>query len=263
MKVTILQTDIVWGSPADNIRRAEALMQCTEGTDLYVLPEMWSTGFCVEPESIAEDEADSASLEWMRNTARLRGCAVSGSLAVRVSDGSYRNRHYFITPKEEYHYDKRHLFSYGNENEFFTAGSDAVVAKWKGWRLLLLTCYDLRFPVFSRYGIAGEYDGVIYVANWPEKRREAWDVLLRARAIENQCCVIAANRTGIDITSRYNGGSAVIDAMGRAIMVANEKECACTASISIDDVKNRRQRFPVLADRDFLCPAADRGVVLT
>jgi predicted amidohydrolase len=250
MKVTILQTDIVWASPEYNIRRAEALMQGTVGTDLYVLPEMWSTGFCVEPQGIAEEERSSIALEWMRNKAKTMGCSICGSLAVRAADGSYRNRHYFITPAEEYYYDKHHLFSYGHENEHFTAGSDAVVAKWNGWRLLLLTCYDLRFPVFSRYGIAGQYDAVIYVANWPEKRRSAWDVLLSARAIENQCYVIAANRTGQDPLCRYNGGSVVIDPLGRPITIADEKECALTASISIDEVINRRKRFPVLADRD-------------
>lgn len=249
--MTILQTDIVWASPEDNIRRAEALMRDTEGTDLYVLPEMWSTGFCVEPEGVAEEETESVALEWMRHTAGSRGCAICGSIAVRVGDGTYRNRHYFITPEEEFFYDKHHLFSHGHEDMHFTAGSDAVVVKWNGWRLLLLTCYDLRFPVFSRYGMAGVYDAIIYVANWPEKRRSAWDVLLRARAIENQCYVIAANRTGQDPTCSYDGGSSVTDPLGRTITIADEKECAMSATVSIDEVKNRRKRFPVLGDRDF------------
>ncbi|MBQ9356371.1 MAG: nitrilase family protein [Prevotella sp.] len=250
MKVTILQTDIVWASPEENIKRAEAMIGRSEDTDLYVLPEMWATGFCVEPEGIAEDEDSSLALEWMRQTACSRRCALSGSLAVRVGDGTYRNRHYFVTPEDEYHYDKHHLFSYGQEDKHFTAGSDAVVVQWQGWQLLLLTCYDLRFPVFSRYGRAGLYDAIVYVANWPEKRRDAWDVLLRARAIENQCYVIAANRTGIDPACSYNGGSAMIDPLGRIIASANEEESVLTALLSLDELGRRRQRFPVLADRD-------------
>ena len=250
MKVTILQTDIVWASPEENIKRAEAMIGRSEDTDLYVLPEMWATGFCVEPEGIAEDEDSSLALEWMRQTACSRRCALSGSLAVRVGDGTYRNRHYFVTPEDEYHYDTHHLFSYGQEDKHFTAGSDAVVVQWQGWQLLLLTCYDLRFPVFSRYGRAGLYDAIVYVANWPEKRRDAWDVLLRARAIENQCYVIAANRTGIDPACSYNGGSAMIDPLGRIIASANEEESVLTALLSLDELGRRRQRFPVLADRD-------------
>ena len=195
MRISILQTDIVWASPRANITRVEALMAQAGAADLYVLPEMWATGFATEPEGIAEEEPQSLTLAWMRKTARERNCAVSGSLAVRTADGAYRNRHYFVTPDACSFYDKRHLFTYGHEDLHFKAGQEAVIVEWKGWRLLLQTCYDLRFPCFSRYGRgcasspqAGAqliYDAIVYVANWPEKRQLAWDTLVRARAMEN------------------------------------------------------------------------------
>lgn len=289
MKITLLQTDIVWNDPQANIMRAERLMQQSEPADLYVLPEMWATGFAVEPEGIAEDEQTSLALAWMRQTARQKGCAISGSLAISPSSLpcsppksggvrrglGFRNRHYFVTPDTVTFYDKRHLFTYGHEDEHFTAGQEAVVVEWQGWSILLQTCYDLRFPCFSRYGRNIPltthhspliYDAIIYVANWPEKRQLAWDTLVRARAIENQCYVVAVNRTGETTPSPsengevgspseksgevYAGGSVIIDPIGRVVAECPAGEHSATAEIFIEKLRDMRSRFRVLDDRD-------------
>ena len=265
MKITILQTDIAWANPQENIKRVERLMAETvsdsTGDTLFVLPEMWATGFCVEPEGIAEGEEESIALAWMKETARRKGCVLSGSLAVRTSDGMYRNRHYFVTPDKTVHYDKHHLFRHGGEDAFFTAGTEAVVAEWNGMRILLQTCYDLRFPVFSRYGRNFQspltslpspliYDAIIYVANWPMKRQLAWDTLIRARAIENQCCVVAVNRVGSDSACEYGGGSAIIDPLGRTLAACPDGISWTSAEVNGCDIEKARNRFRVLEDRD-------------
>ena len=227
MNIVLLQTDIAWASPAVNIQRASRLMAQAPGADLYVLPEMWATGFATEPTGIAEPESDSASLK-------------------------YRNRHYFVTPEGVEHYDKHHLFTHGHEDRFFTAGQRHVAVEWRGFRLLLLTCYDLRFPVWSRWGWAGEYDAIVVVANWPSKRQLAWDTLLRARAIENQSYVIAVNRVGNDAMGiDYEGHSCVIDPIGRTMVSCTKK--AEQAVETVLDKKNflkMREHFRVLDDRD-------------
>lgn len=250
MKVAILQTDVTWAQPEENIRHAEALM--SEDADLYVLPEMWATGFCVRPEGIAENEESSVALQWMKDTSKARHCAISGSLAVRVADGSYRNRHYFVTPDSVIFYDKHHLFSYGKEQRYFTPGKEAIIANWKNMRLLLLTCYDLRFPVFSRYGIAGEYDAIVCVANWPASRQLAWQTLTKARAIENQCFMVAANRVGSDTSCQYNGESAIIDPLSRTLNEGGNQVAVITATINQEWLHEKRQQFRVLDDRDVM-----------
>ena len=250
MKVTIFQTDIAWASPDENVRKAQRMLDENVGSDLYVLPEMWATGFATQPQGIAENE-DSIALKWMKQSAVKHSCAISGSLLIRTEDGKYRNRHYFVTPDDTFYYDKHHLFTYGHEDEFITSGDYPVVAVWKGVRFLLLTCYDLRFPVWSRYGRAGEYDAIITVANWPESRQQAWRVLTRARAIENQCYLIGANRVGDDIYCHYIGESLVADSKGDTLAIAeNEEETAVTVSLDFQQLASIRQRFKVLDDRD-------------
>ena len=237
--------DLAWNNPAANIRTAETLATRTK-SHLYVLPEMWATGFVTEPEGVAGDERQSEALAWMKTFARQHQCALSGSLAVRIADGSYRNRHYFVTPVSCTFYDKHHLFTHGGEHLRYTAGSEAVVAEWQGVRFMLQTCYDLRFPVFARYGRAGNcYDVLVYVASWPASRRLAWDTLIRARAIENQCYVLAVNRVGSDNTTTYDGGSAIVDPLGRLL-----GEGCCTVDVAIENLPQVRSRFKVLNDRD-------------
>ena len=253
MKVVMLQTNISWANPDENIRQAQQLMDEAPDGDLYVLPEMWSTGFATEPEGIAAEEADNAALKWMLQTAKERQCAISGSLAVKAEDESFRNRHYFIDGRagKTYFYDKHHLFSYGGEHLAYTPGQAHTIVNYMGWRLLLLTCYDLRFPCWSRYADGLEYDAVICVANWPSSRQSAWQLLNRARAIENQCYMIGVNRVGDDQRCHYIGASAVIDVTGRTVA-----QCrlgvpqALTCDIQLEELQRRRTKFRVLDDRD-------------
>lgn len=186
----------------------------------------------------------------MRRTAAIRQCAICGSLAALAADGTLRNRFYFVKPDGEFdYYDKRHLFTYGGENKHYAPGERRVVVGYKGIRFLLLTCYDLRFPVWARN--RGDYDAIIITANWPESRQYVWDALTKARAIENQCYVIAANRTGCDPNCRYTGGSVIIDAKGHTVTQAKGQAAqTITADIDIEALHTFRCKFPVLDDRD-------------
>jgi len=250
MTVTILQTDVSWASPRANVDNAERLLSQHPGSDLYVLPEMWATGFATTPHDIAEGTC-SIALEWMQQSARRHRCALSGSLLIHTDDGLYRNRHYFVTPDATFLYDKHHLFTYGHEDEYITAGSEHVVAEWQGRRFLLLTCYDLRFPVWARYGLAGLYDAIVVVANWPEKRQQAWRILTRARAVENQCYLIGCNRVGDDEFCHYRGESLVCDSKGDTLGEATpDVQQGLTVSIDFGLQDYARQRFRVLDDRD-------------
>ena len=228
-------------------------MDSQEGSDLYVLPEMWSTGFATEPDGIACLDTDNPALSWMMQTARERACAISGSLAVLLADGTYRNRHYFADGRSGIlsYYDKHHLFTYGHENCYYTPGQQHTIVSYAGLRLLLLTCYDLRFPCWSRYADGREYDAIVCVANWPQSRQSAWQLLTRARAIENQSYLIGVNRVGNDRYSHYAGASVVIDPIGRTIVQCRfHQEQALTATIDLTELQRRRQKFQVLEDRD-------------
>ena len=187
----------------------------------------------------------------MHQTAKSRSCAVCGSLLIQTADGTYRNRHYFVTPDNVLFYDKHHLFTYGHEDRYITPGNDHVIATWQGRRFLLLTCYDLRFPLWSRYGRAGEYDAIIVVANWPESRQQAWRILTRARAIENQCYLLASNRVGDDESCHYCGESLICDSKGDTLAEgAFNQEMAVTATLDFEKLTTIRNRFKVLEDRD-------------
>lgn len=253
MKVTLLQTDIHWAEPELNMQEAARLMDANPGADLYVLPEMWSTGFATEPEGVAHDEADNTALRWMQQQARKRHCAVCGSVALRLSDGRYCNRHYFADGRADRlcHYDKHHLFTYGHEDRYYTAGQQHTIVDYEGMRLLLLTCYDLRFPCWSRYATGREYDAIIVVANWPQSRQSAWQILTRARAIENQCYLVGVNRVGDDHYSHYVGASVVVDPIGRSLgHCQRDRQQALTVSLDRTELQRRRQKFRVLDDRD-------------
>lgn len=167
-----------------------------------------------------------------------------------AADGTLRNRFYFVKPDGEFdYYDKRHMFTYGGENKHYAPGKRRVVVEYKGIRFLLLTCYDLRFPVWARN--RGDYDAIIITANWPESRQHVWDALTKARAIENQCYVIAANRTGCDPNCHYTGGSVIIDAKGHTVTQAKGQAAqTITADIDIEALHTFRCKFPVLDDRD-------------
>ena len=248
MRVVILQQDIAWTDPAENVRQAEAAIDRRPGADLYVLPEMFATGFATHPEGVAE-KADSETLRWMVRKAAACRAAVAGSLAVE-DGGRYYNRLYFVHPDGRVEtYDKRHLFTYSGEDRHYTRGTRRVVVTFRGVRILLQVCYDLRFPVWSRN--RGDYDVALYVASWPVGRIEAWNALLRARAIENQCYVVGVNRVGRDPVAEYSGASVVIDPYGRTVATCEDHHVsAAEAVLDLERLAAFRQKFPVLEDRD-------------
>lgn len=249
MRVNILQTDITWNDIDSNILKAEKLINDSLEGDLYILPEMWSTGFATEPQGIADEH--NKSLEWMLTTSNRLNAVIAGSVSIVTEGEKYFNRFYFAYPNGKYaYYDKRHLFSYGGENNNYIAGKKRVIVTWKGIRFLLLTCYDLRFPVWSRN--KNDYDGIILVSNWPSSRKKVFDALLTARAIENQCFVIGVNRVGQDLQCTYHGGSKIIDAKGNIIAGGNniETECVISGDINTDSLNEFRNKFKVLADAD-------------
>ena len=259
MKITLLQQDIAWADPVENQRRSEAAILAAPLSDLYVLPEMWSTGFN------AIDE-DTISLLWMKDMAARMNAAVAGSISVKAEDGTKRNRFYFVMPPTEKcpegkieYYDKRHLFSYGNEQLHYSAGEELKVVEWRGVKFLLQVCYDLRFPVFSRNRIdrhseAGSnylYDCALYVASWPASRIKPWHILMQARAVENQCYVAGVNRVGEDPVCRYCGGTEMIDAYGKVVASCpDDKVTSTTFELQIDALNAFRKKFPVLEDAD-------------
>ena len=279
-KVAIIQTDIRWADPIANQQAVESALlafnaansncqlstvNCQLSPDLYVLPEMWNTGFMASQEPFFTLHS---SLFTLKELALRFDAAIAGSMAVREGDRLY-NRLYFVTPEETFFYDKRHLFSYAGEDKTFTAGGEnPVVVEWRGVRYLLQVCYDLRFPCFSRNrlmaknnlpSLTGEglgerpplYDAILYVANWPESRRRVWDILLQARALENQCFVIGVNRVGDDPNCHYNGGSVIIDAKGKTLAsVADDTAGLAIADLDMQSLRTFREKFPVLRDAD-------------
>lgn len=185
----------------------------------------------------------------MKRKAAERNCAIAGSVAV-CENGNYYNRFYFVHPDGAVqHYDKKHLFTFGGEHKRFTAGTERVVVNFRGVRILLEVCYDLRFPVWARN--LGDYDMILYVASWPTPRVDAWSALLRARAIENQCYVAGVNRMGVDPACEYSGGSAIIDPYGKTIAECPwSRESAVSADIDMEALQTFRKKFPVLDDAD-------------
>lgn len=248
MKISLLQTDIQWKDPAANRRRAEELIRIAPQADLIVLPEMFTTGFCTDPAGTAEP-ADTQTLAWMRAMASDKGAALAGSVATEEG-GRYYNRFYFVKPDGDYTvYNKRHLFSFAGEDERYTAGRQRVIVEHGGFRILLQVCYDLRFPVFSRN--RGDYDMILYVANWPAVRISAWNALLRARAIENQCYVAGVNRAGDDPALHYNGFTALIDFLGETVAAATpDREEAVCGEADLNALEAFRAKFPALRDSD-------------
>ena len=255
MKLTLIQADQVWKDPAANRSRVERLVMSQDETDLIVLPEMFATGFVTEPEGVAESD-DSESLGLMKKLAAARNCAVAGSLAIReTATGAYRNRFYFVKPDGSVqYYDKHHLFTHSGEHLRYSPGKERVIVEYKGVRILLQVCYDLRFPVFARNKAVGEgadYDLILYVASWPVQRIEAWDTLLRARAIENQCYVAGVNRVGEDPGNKYCGHSTFIDPYGKTLSICKENEVdSVTCEIDPTLLVSFRKAFPVLQDAD-------------
>lgn len=248
MKITLVQSRPEWMAPERNRSALTAVLRSAGPADLFILPEMFATGFCVEPCGVAEPEG-GPTLQWMARVAAERNAALVGSVAVECG-GRFYNRLYLVEPDGEVHaYDKRHLFGYGGEQRYFTAGGRRVVVPFRGVRILLQVCYDLRFPVWARN--RGDYDLAVYVACWPASRREAWKILLQARAVENQCYVAGVNRVGDDPRCTYAGDSRVIDPYGKVLAACAEGGADCV-SVTIDReaLERFRKKFPVLDDAD-------------
>lgn len=249
MKITLLQRDICWADPQANCERLEQCLHNLPESDLYVFPEMFSTGFCTDPDGIAEDLSQPGSLDWMKKIAGVRNCALAGSLAVK-ENGNFYNRFYFVCPDgSTFYYDKKHLFTYGGEHKAFTAGQQRVIVTYKKVRILLQVCYDLRFPVWTRN--RKDYDLILYVASWPTSRIDAWTSLLCARAIENQCYVAGVNRVGTDPTCSYCGGTVMFNPYGQISRACKrDAEDEVTVEIDLEDLVRFREKFPVLEDAD-------------
>lgn len=246
LRIALCQFAMGWEDIGRNLDKAGRMIADVDA-GLVVLPEMFATGFVLDPARVAEP-MDGRIVTWMREYACCTGRAVTGS-AIITEHGRYFNRQLFVRPSGEVTtYDKRHLFSIGGEGGLFTGGTERVVVEWGGLRLLLLVCYDLRFPVWSR--CRGDYDAILYGASWPESRREVWRTLLRARAIENQAYVIGVNRVGADPTANYAGDSVAVDFMGRTLADAADRETVVMATLDRQEVERFRVKFPAWRDAD-------------
>jgi predicted amidohydrolase len=247
MQLTILQHDIQWCMPHENLQHLDQLIDELPSTDLLLLPEMFATGLNNNPQEIADGAP--ATIAWMQQKARKLDAAVVGSLATE-DQGLFFNRLYFVEPDGNITtYDKRHLFIYGGEAQQFTRGSERVVVHFRGVRFLLQVCYDLRYPIWGRN--RDDYDCILYSANWPISRDTAWQTLTRARAIENQCYVAAANRIGTDQQCEYYGRSAIINPYGELMATCPDKtEWAASGIIDMEFLTHYNNKFPRLEDAD-------------
>lgn len=250
MKISIIQTDLAWLDKDANFKHFDRLLSGLKGeTDLVVLPEMFNTGFSVNPNKISEDRYGQ-TFRWMSQEAETGGFAVCGSYIVK-EDLNYYNRWLLVTPEKEcYSYDKRHLFSISGEDKLFTRGEKRLVFTYNGVRISPFICYDLRFPVWMRN--RNDCDLIIVSANWPESRRSVWNTLLKARALENQCYVAGSNRIGTDGEGiKYCGESVINDPKGEIIALAEENmECIITADLSMAKLDEFRTKFPAWKDAD-------------
>jgi predicted amidohydrolase len=250
LKVSLIQSKLIWENPRANMNAfANLLAYLKDKTHIAILPEMFTTGFTMNQELLAE-ETNGETLNWMRENAKRLNLAICGSIMVK-ENGHYFNRFIFVEPSGRYHcYNKRHLFRMMDEHKYYQMGSERVVFEYLGWRIMPQICYDLRFPVWSRN--RNDYDLLIYVANFPSAREAAWNKLLPARAIENLCYVAGVNRVGVDGNGiPFSGNSQIIDPKGSVIIEAEgHKEAVLTTSISFDELKEYRTKFPAHLDAD-------------
>lgn len=247
LKITLVQTNIIWESIDSNLKKYEAVLDETEKTDVIVFPEMFTTGFSMRP-NIFKEKMNGKTMDWMKKMAVIKNAAMLGSLIIE-ENGKVFNRAVWVNPDgQTFHYDKRHLYTMGHETEHYSAGQQKLVVEYRGWRFCPLICYDLRFPVWSRN--AENYDVLLYMANWPSPRHHVWKNLLTARAIENQSYCFGVNRCGTDGTGlNYLGDSAMVTPKGFAEFLG-ETETARSFEISWTELHDFRKSFPLLNDRD-------------
>lgn len=250
LTVTIIQPNIVWKNIRDNLDRYSSMLAGHElATDLILLPEMFQTGFCTEPNLVAET-MDGNTVRWMKRTAESFSCSVAGSLIIRENRRFYNRLVYIDQYENLTWYDKRHLFRMDAEETAFTAGLNRVIVPLKGWRISFQICYDLRFPVWTRN--QDDYDVLVNAANWPAERDDVWLTLLKARAIENQSYTIGVNRVGTDGNGWiYSGNSLVINPKGEVTgKMKKSQEDVNSFILMKDELIDFRKKFPVLKDRD-------------
>jgi predicted amidohydrolase len=260
LTITTIQTNLHWENKAANLQMLEQKITGLPKTEVVILPEMFSTGFSMKPELLAET-MEGETVAWMKRLAAQKRIILTGSVIIQ-EEGNYYNRLIWMLPTGEYgYYDKRHLFAYTGEHEHFASGHKRLIASVKGWRINLLVCYDLRFPVWARQATPlteedaakapVEYDVLVYVANWPERRNHAWKTLLQARAIENQSYVVGVNRVGKDGKDLYySGDSMIIDPMGEVLYTKAHDEDIHTITLQKDTLEEIRHKLPFLEDAD-------------
>jgi omega-amidase len=250
LKITVFQGYLFWEKPEKNLQNITLrLSGIREKTDLIILPEMFSTGFTMNAEEMAESMGGT-TMQWMQHTAAKYDCVVTGSLIIS-DQGKYYNRLIWMRPDGSYeHYDKRHLFALGKEHETYTAGNKKLIVDLKGWKICPMICYDLRFPVWMR-NVNETYDLLLIVANWPERRALHWRTLIPARAVENQSYVIGLNRVGHDGNEVYHSGDSMcISPMGDVVYYKRDEEDLYTFSINAEELIKTRRAFPFLKDAD-------------
>jgi predicted amidohydrolase len=262
LTITTIQSNLIWEEKSANLRLLEKkITGIQEKTEIVILPEMFSTGFSMKTELLAET-MDGETVEWMKRVSSENGIVLTGSVIIKEA-GNYYNRLIWMLPNGQYgYYDKRHLFAFGAEDKHYTPGNKRLIASVKGWKINLQVCYDLRFPVWARQTPSppssrkedrptAEYDVLIYVANWPERRSHAWKTLLCARAIENQCFVVGVNRVGSDANNIYHSGnSLVIDPLGQVLYHMADEEDINTITLQKEMLEEVRAKFPFWKDAD-------------
>lgn len=249
MKIALIQSALFWENPKANRNHFEEKINAiTEKVDLIVLPEMFSTGFTMNPGAVFET-MEGETILWLQSLAKAKNSAITGSLVIKENDNFY-NRLVFVFPSGEIQfYDKRHLFTLAGEDKIYTSGKEKLIVDYLGWKICLLVCYDLRFPVFARN--VEDYDVLIYVANWPKSRIQAWDILLKARSVENMCYTVGVNRTGFDDNNlEYNGHSQAVDFLGNYVLEPQETEGVFIVELSKEKLVEARKKFGFLNDRD-------------
>lgn len=254
LSVTFIQASLQWENKEANLRSFEEKISALKGkTQIVFLPEMFSTGFSMRPTQLAEDMGGPTVI-WMKSIAAANRIILCGSIIIQENE-NYFNRLLWVLPNGETGvYDKRHLFGFAGEDQYYAAGAKRLITSVNGWRFNLQVCYDLRFPVWARQqqnASNAEYDVLVYVANWPERRRQAWMTLLQARAIENQCYVIGVNRVGEDGNNIYHSGdSMIVDPMGEVLFTERDKETTYTCQLDQEKLQSVRQQLPFLKDGD-------------
>jgi predicted amidohydrolase len=249
MKVALIQASLVWENPSANRNHLESeINTISSAVDLIVLPEMFTTGFTMNPSTIAETMQGETVL-WMQSLAKAKNAAITGSVVIE-ENANYYNRMLFVFPSGEIqHYDKRHLFTLAGEDKVYTRGIQKLIVDYLGWKICPFVCYDLRFPVFSRN--TDDYDLLIYVASWPKTRINAWDTLIKARAIENMSYAIGVNRVGEDDNGyEYTGHSQLVDYLGDYLIEPKHNEGILLATLDKSKMLEVRKKLDFLSDKD-------------